>query len=82
MAVGEGTVGADGRAGPVTVVVVVVVVGVVKAPFLEEYKAAVAAAPAAAPPAAMIANVTFDMVDRERRKMAVCGHGCKVTAFL
>lgn len=50
-----------GRGGPVTVVVVVVTVGRGDSFFVES-RAAVAAAPAAAPPAAMIANVTFDMV--------------------
>jgi hypothetical protein len=50
-----------GRGGPVTVVVVVVTVGRGDS-FFPESKAAVAAAPAAAPPAAIMANVTLDMV--------------------
>lgn len=62
-ALGEGMAGTEetGRGGPVTVVVVVVTVGRGDSFFVES-RAAVAAAPAAAPPAAMIANVTFDMV--------------------
>lgn len=66
-----GTAGTDvvGRGGPVTVVVVVVMVGGTFC-FFVDINAAVAAAPAAAPPAAMIAKVTFDMVDKYRPRFA------------